>query len=574
MNKGLLLFLCALTGAVAGLAAVVLKSIAYACREFAAGLVAWRPGMVWAAPALPVAGIFLCLILVRWVYRRKYYEKGLSGVIYSTHNGNGDVPFYHTFGHIFTSGMAVGLGGSAGLEAPIALTCSAIGSNLAKLLRLNRDQKVLLLACGGGAGIAAVFASPVAGTMFACEVLLPTFSYSVLVPLLIASATGSVVAAAIWSSSSFVQVAPVWSYDQLQYYLLLGLLAGVFAAYLIKCSLLLAKHLEKISQVWWRALAGGLVLYAAFLLFPGLKGEGYNHIAGLEQGSLTGVLAGLPIVSLEQQSWSLAALLALLMLLKPAVSALFLESGGDGGVFGPSLFCGAFLGYLLYVILTLFGLQNLSPQVFICLGMAGVLAGVMHAPLSGIFLIAELTGSFSLLVPLMLVTALSTFICRSLSGRSLYKSILTSRGEQADEQVELRLLSQTRVAALLDKHFIAFQPDYTLRMMQQAVSRSALSVFPVLAADGSLAGIILADELRPLYQKTLFDDNILACDLMHVPNQFLQPENTLAEAAHAFDSSTWRVLPVLQDGAFVGFLDKGAVLDCYREMLHHRTEMF
>ncbi|NLZ64360.1 MAG: chloride channel protein [Lentisphaerae bacterium] len=573
MSRRVLLFLCALTGVVAGLAAVLLKSIAHACREFAASLVAWHPGMVWVAPALPVAGIFLCLFLVRWIYRRKHYDKSLSGVIYSTHNGDGNVPFYHTFGHILTSGMAVGLGGSAGLEAPIALTGSAIGSNLGKLLKLKRDQKVLLLACGGGAGIAAVFASPVAGTMFACEVLLPTFSHSVLVPLLIASATGSVVASAIWTTHSFVQVAPVWSYDQLQYYLLLGVLAGGFAAYLIKCSLVLAKRLEKIPSVWKRAVAGGLVLYVVFLLFPCLKGEGYDHIASLGQGSLTGALAGLPKVSLEHQPWSMVVLLLLLLLLKPVVSVLFLESGGDGGIFGPSLFCGAFLGYLLYAILTLLGLQDLSPQVFICLGMGGVLAGVMHAPLSGIFLTAELTGSFSLLIPLMLVAALSTFVCRSLSGHSLYKSILISRGEQADEQVELRLLSQIKAAALLDRNFIAFQPNDTLRTMQQAVVRSAFSVFPVLTEDGSLAGMVMADELRPLYQKTLFDDNILACDLMHVPNQILQPENTLAEAVNAFDSSAWRVLPVLQDGAFVGFLDKGAVLDYYREMLHDKTEM-
>lgn len=430
-SKSFILTLCILVGLLSTLAALTMK---YLCHRIALLPGLWRKQSFWGCwlvPALPALGILFCLFFVRYVLRRQSYAKGLDSVMQSI-RGNVELPFYHSYAHIFTSAVTVGLGGSAGLEAPSALTGSAIGANVAKFFQLNRENRILLLACGGAAGIAAVFDSPVAGTLFACEVLLPAFSVSSLVPLLSATTTAAVVARFLQSSKHFMQAQDVqWQLGDLHYYLLIGLACGLVSAYIIKITLKIGKKMEAMPfSIWRKALIGAALLYAFFLFFPVLMGEGYGHIIELAGNQGDQLLHGaLPPFLRHPALW--LPLLLLLFLLKPIVSALTLESGGDGGVFGPSLFCGAFLGYFVYALFLRLGANVSSPVPFICVGMSGIIAGVMHAPLTGSFLVAELSGSFDLLVPLMIVSALASFISRSLTEHNLYKSIIVQKGGAA-----------------------------------------------------------------------------------------------------------------------------------------------
>ncbi|MBO5723910.1 MAG: chloride channel protein, partial [Lentisphaeria bacterium] len=313
--KGYILVLCVSAGVISGLSAVLLKTFTHSWHDLLYGAVSRLPGAVWIYPALPALGIFLCIVTVKLFFHKRPYEKSLAGVITATTNGTSDLPRSKMFSHIITSGLAVGAGASAGLEAPIALTGSAIGSNLAKLFHLGRESRTLLLACGGGAGISAIFNSPVAGALFACEILLPSFSIPALVPLLMASASAAVVSELCNSHSAVIQLNTGWTVENVPCYILIGIGSGVISAFMIKFSVSLAHLAERYSNVWLRGLYGCAVLYIFFLLFPALKGEGYSFIGDLIRGNESTITRGV-MQPLFADHWSIIALIGVLVLLK------------------------------------------------------------------------------------------------------------------------------------------------------------------------------------------------------------------------------------------------------------------
>ncbi len=572
-GKGKLFALSIVVGAITAVATVALKALAHGCHRLVAELAQTSSWMQWVIPAFPAAGIFLCILFVRYILRREKYVKSLDAVIQSTSEGNGEIPFYHTFAHIITSGIAVGLGGSAGLEAPSALTGSAIGSNIARCLKLSRESRILLLACGGGAGIAAVFNSPVAGTLFASEILLPSVSLPALAPLLMSSAAASLLASWLYSGPQFIQSAVQWKMVNVPYYLLIGLVSGLVSAYIIKVTLLVASHMQKFSSVWIKGLAGSLALYLFFLLFPPLMGEGYQYIAALAYGDLGQITAG-PLLTFLNHPTLLLLMLPLLFLIKPLVSGLTLESGGDGGIFGPSLFCGAMLGYFLYKLLTLCGIPGLTPGVFICAGMGGILAGVMQAPLTGIFLIAELTGGFQLLLPLMIVAGLSSFVCKNLVRYNVYKSMIGEKGGNPEPNEEALLLNQIQVSQIMQTDMVTFRQNQKLGELMKIMLEEKQSIYPVVEDDGTLSGIIREEDMRRFVYNETIHNLVLACDLMLPPEPILHADDTLKNAALFFDRIHCWQLPVCEEARLVGLLSKTDVLDCFREKLSHKVELF
>ena len=572
-GKGLIFALSILVGLVSALAALAMKNLCHGIARLPlllAGQGVWR---YWLLPAFPALGILLCLLFVRFVLRRQSYVKGLDSVIQSG-RGNAELPFYHTYAHIFTSAVAVGLGGSAGLEAPSALTGSAIGANVAKFFRLGRESRILLLACGGAAGIAAVFDSPLAGTLFACEILLPAFSLSALVPLLLSAATAAVLARLLQSGQHFMQTQGTqWNLFNLHYYLLIGLACGIVSAYIIKVSLSIGRKMEALRSLWLKALLGAALLYVFFLLFPVLMGEGYKHIielAGNQGDSL--LRSALPPFLRHPALW--LALLPLLFLLKPIVSTLSVESGGDGGIFGPSLFCGALLGYFAYELSLRLGARVSTPVPFICAGMGGILAGVMHAPLTGIFLVAELTGGFELLIPLMIVSSLSSFVSRNLAGHNLYKSIIAQKGGIAELQEESALLSNVRIGELMRRDFVSLSERQTLRSLLEIMLDTRQNIFPVLNKEQQIVGMIREEQVRPFFFKQSIYDLVLARDLMSPPEPALSPEDSLVEASRLFDQENSWHLPVCDQGKYLGLISKAELLDYYRNVLRQRSELF
>ncbi|MBO7146891.1 MAG: chloride channel protein [Lentisphaeria bacterium] len=572
--KGYILLLCVAVGTISGLGAVLLKTLAHECHELVYGIAEKIPGTVWILPALPAIGIFLCIILVKFVFRKKVYEKSLAGVIVSTTNGTSDIPRHKIFSHIITSGLAVGTGASAGLEAPIALTGSAIGSNFAKLFHLGRESRTLLLACGGGAGISAIFNSPVAGALFACEILLPAFSVPALVPLLMASAAAAVVSELCSLPNPFIQLNTGWTVTNVPYYIFIGIAAGLISAFVIRVSVAIAKRAEKWNNVWIKAFCGCFILYSFFLLFPALKGEGYHFIAALTQGKENLVPDNGILKTLFETPWALIALIGMLVFIKPLVSAISVESGGDGGIFGPSLFTGAFLGYFISKFLNMTGITYIDPVNCIAVGMGGVLAGVMHAPLTGMFLIAELTGGYKLFVPLMIVVALSSFISKRLVKHNVYKSMIVMKGGVPEQKNEEVLMASKHLRDLIEKDYSPVHQNDTLRTLLKAVMNSKRNIFPVLTEEGEIIGIVKVDSIRKFILNAELYDMILVFDIMSDTGPLLDVNDSLSDAAALFDRLRIWNLPVTEKGKYLGFVSKAGVFDTYRKILREKHDLF
>ena len=574
-DKGYILLLSIAVGIISGTAAVLLKLFAHSCHNFAEMLGGRLPWMMWVLPLVPAIGIFGCIIIVRLFFNKGTYEKSLAGVITATTNGTSDLPRSKTYSHIITSGLAVGMGASAGLEAPIALTGSAIGSNVAKVLQLGRESRTLLLACGGGAGISAIFNSPVAGALFACEILLPSFSIPALVPLLMASAAAAVVSELFYNQDTFIQLSEgtAWTVNNIPYYVLIGLAAGLVSSFIIRTSIITARQAEKYKNVWIRGALGCLILYFFFLLFPALKGEGYGYVSSLLSGRESAIAAGSPITSWFSGPNALVILLGLLVIIKPFVSAVSIESGGDGGIFGPSMFIGAFLGYFIAKILNLTGLTVIDPVNCVAVGMGGVLAGVMHAPLTGMFLIAELTGGYKLFVPLMIVVALSSFISKRIARHNVYKSMIVMKGgtpEQKDDAVIMR----KQLRDLIENDYVPVKQTDTLRTLLKALMKSKRNIFPVLSDDGAIAGIVRVDNIRPFILDTELYDMVLVFDMMSATGPVLEATDSLHDATQLFENLHVWNLPVVENGKYLGFVSKAGVFDSYRQMLSTKKELF
>ena len=576
-EKNYIFALSIVTGLIAGLAAVVLKSIAHYIGEY---LYSNQPEIstweYYLMPLYPAIGIFFCILFVKLLVKG-VYEKGLAGVIISA-STTGEIPRQKTWSHIITSGISVGSGVSAGLEAPIALTGSAIGSNIAKLFRLGKEGRTLLLACGGGAGVSAVFNSPVAGALFACEILLTEFSIPALIPLLIASAGAAVVSEVLFPHRAFFIEVSDWAIQNIPYYIILGLLAGLVSAYVIRMALFLGKKFSVFKNPWLKGLTGCVILYAVFLMFPMLRGEGYKFVNMLVAGKEFHILDGSPLQFLFGNAWSFLALTGVLVLLKTAVTTSGLESGGDGGIFAPSMFTGAFLGFFvarLIRMLGLYGHAQINETNFIAIGMGAVLAGVMHAPMTGIFLIAEITGGYKLFIPLMIVASLSFFVCRAITKYNVYKSAIAAKGGTPDENTDAAALKQLRVSNLVERNFVTVHPDDTLRQLLSAVMKSKRNIFPVVTQENLLVGIVTLDNIRPFLLDQQLYDVALVYDIMSDTGPVLKETDTLKEASRLFEQwHLWNVPVVKENGEYAGFISKSGVFDRYRNVLRNKKDLF
>ncbi len=572
-DKAYILLLSILVGLISGLAAVGLKHISHAIHLLS--LYLENTHAEWIAPALPFLGILICVCLVRLCCRDSY-DKSLACVITATSNGTSNIPPQKMYSHLITSGICVGFGGSAGLEAPIALTGSAIGSNVGKFLRTGIETRTLLLACGGGAGISAIFNSPVAGALFACEILLPAFSIPALVPLLMASATAAVVSEALYLKHPIMEVTSDWNKGNILFYIVLGLLAGLISAYTIRMSINLGKKMTFLRNVWIKAILGGAVLYVMFLFLPALKGEGYGYIGSLVAHQDGAIMQGSPLAGLIQPgSWFFLGVCLVLVLLKVISSVVTLESGGDGGIFAPSMFIGALTGFCLARFINMIELTHKVSEVnFIAVGMGGVLAGVMHAPMTGMFLIAEMTGGYKLFIPLMIVASLSCFISKLIAKYNVYKSAIVERGGVPEPNQSAVLLDKVTLDTVLEKDFIPISSTNNLRGVLKVVMESKRNVFPVLNEDRTLAGVVTVDDVRPFLLDSTLYDIVLVYDLMSVSGPVLSSQDTLASALRVFESSGCWLIPVLRDGKYLGFVSKAGVFEKYRELLRNKRELF
>jgi CIC family chloride channel protein len=568
-----MLILSVLVGAAAGLAAVLLKvSIRNASQLLQSGVA--EPQRVFALSLYPIVGITLTVLVTKYLLGGQL-GRGIGPIIYSTAREGSIIPRSKLYSQLITAFLTVTFGGSAGTEAPISVTGAALGSNAGRVLHVDRRRRRLLTGCGAAAGVAAIFNSPIAGVLFAVETILLELPAQYFIPLLISSATATVISKVLYAGQPFVLITTSWPVDAVPFYVLLGLFTAFFSVYMIRTYHWFERFFERWPGLDWRkVLLGGTVLGGLIFFFPTLYGEGYNTVELLLAGKAQRLTDG-SIFSVYQDDnpWLLLVLVLFSMLLKVVATSVTVGAGGNGGMFGSSLFSGALAGFFFARLINLSGLIQIPEVHFVVLGMAGTLAGVIHAPLTAIFLIAEITGGYALFVPLMVVTSSSYLITKYFEPYSVYTRKLTLKGMDVYANRDRGLLAQLDPRQLLQTDFVPVRPGTTLGELVEIFRHASRNLFPVVAAGGRLLGIVTLDSVRD----ALFDDAHYATtrvrELMIQPPAIVGPNDSLEHTLELLDRHNAPALPVCEeDGRYLGFILKSAILARYRRQLIQESE--
>jgi chloride channel protein, CIC family len=522
---------------------------------------------------LPLIGILLTILFIK-IFLKGKLEKGLGSIIFSIARRSGKVNRSKTYSHMITSGLTIGFGGSAGLEAPIVITGSAIGSTIAGFLGLGYKERTLLLACGAASGIAAVFNSPIAGVIFAFEVLLTDITIPVFIPLLISTATATILSKYLLKGQLFYLVTQDWYFNAIPFYILLGILCGLLSVYMTRVTYNAEVFFENRKRILPKAIIGGLMLGILIFLFPPLFGEGYRTIETLLNGDGFSILKNSVFNFLPVSPWTLIAFTFLLILLKIIATSLTLGAGGNGGIFAPSLFTGGLTGFSTAFLVNTLGISQLHVTNFIAVGMAGIMSGVVHAPLTAIFLIAEITGGYVLFVPLMIVSALSFFISRYLEPYSVYTKNLVRKGQYITGDKDSNIFKDIPLDELVENEFIALNQNDKFSTLIEAFTRSKRNVFPVVDDDQNFIGIIPLENFKEFMFKPELYNELRLGDLTSKSELILEINESMEDAMIKLENSSLWNIPVTREGKYVGFISRANILSYYRRILKKSASLF
>ena len=564
------IFIAAVIGVIVGGASVVLRLMVHTVAEVL-DLLFEGPSTFFTYAILPLVGILITVFLSKHLLKL-HPGHGVTKVLYAITRNSGILRGAYMYTSILASTFTVGFGGSVGLEAPVVLTGSSIASNVSIFSGMTHKNRMLLIACGAAAGISGIFNAPIAGTIFALEVLMTDGIFMKLVPVLVASVMAAVVA------KSLIPEEHLFSFDvtgdfagsDIPYYAFFGVCCGLVSVHFVRSIYWTEERMFRIKSDWTRAwVGGGLVVLLLFLL-PSLHGEGYRFIATLAEGGAEGMSA--PFVSfLPHGFWMQAATMCLLVLLKPFASSLTLDAGGGGGIFAPSLFVGGVLGYLYATSMAALDLP-ISAANMVLMGMCGLLSGTQHAPLTAIFLIAEITGGYALFLPLMLVSSVSYSIAHYYERHSFYVRNLVFKERTKPYDKDQYVLSQMDVRAVVERDLHTIAPAQTIDELVTLIKKSQRNLFPVLDEGGTLVGVVTLDDVRDL----IFDEKkrkkTLVVDVMRVPEEEVDFHENMPSIMEKFEKTQSWNLPVLKDGKYFGFLSKSRILTLYRANLSSREE--
>lgn len=554
-----------LIGLAVGLAAVGLKTLLH---FFEYSVVEYFPRYLLFF--LPLIGLFGTAAISRHFFKEDKLEQGLSGVLYAISRKSSIMKKSLMYSQMLLSSLTIAFGGSVGFEAPIVVTGSAWGSSLARFFRFDYRNRTLLMGCGTAAGISAIFNAPIAGVIFAVEVILPEFSTSRFIPILIAAAMGNLFSSLFLENDAILRVANTAGigWGDVFWLVLLGLLSGLHAVNFSRIALLTTKKLKKISSWWKKALVGGLALGAIIYFFPPLYGEGYVGIRSILNEQALGLIASSRIPGLATRPFDLVLFILMLLALKPLAAAITVEAGGVGGKFGPSLVTGAYLGYLFaFSVNQLFPGVQLSTVNFTLFGMSAMLSGVMHAPLTAIFLIAEITGTYDIIVPLMLVSALSYFTKTYFQPLSLVAGKLINDGDLIHNNQDRLVLQEMDLSRFIEKDIVPIASGSSLGQLVEAITRCKRNIFPVLDADKKLLGIILLDDIRGLmFEREQYATTTVDQLMQDAPAE-VEVNSSMESVMRLFDESQAWNLPVVKEGVYLGFISKSTIFTAYRQQL-------
>lgn len=570
-QRDFLLVLSIIVGIGSGLAAVTLKNTLYYTNYLLTNGFSYK-GIYFLHLAFPAVGIILTLLFIHFIVKDNI-SHGVSKVLYAISKNNGQIKFHNLWSSLVTCTLTLGFGGSVGPEAPIVLTGSALGSNLARFFRLDYKTTTLLIACGAAGAIAGIFEAPIAGAIFAIEILMLDLTLTTLIPLLLATVTASLVSYLLMGKDvlfSFILTNPFRLHD-IPFYILLAVFSGLISVYFIRGSLSVESFLKRFS-VPVRVLISGTGLAILIFIYPSLFGEGYTILkdAILGNGKIFGnsELFG----QLKNSVLIFPLVIFGLILMKVVAMALTQGSGGIGGTFAPSIFIGGISGFLFASVMnSVFGL-SLSISNFALVGMAAVMAGVMHAPLTALFLIAEITGGYLLLTPLIIVSALSYLTCHLFESHSIYTRQLAFRKELITHDKDKAALSFMTIRQLIETNFSPVPPGASLGELVKIVKESSRNLYPVVDSEGKFHGIVSLDNIRQI----MFDQSLYSItfvkDFMIIPENTIDPDDPMDSIIQLFQKSDRFNLPVLKDGKYIGFISRATVFSQYRELLKRMSD--
>jgi len=563
-----MLLLSALIGLLVGLAAVVIKNLVHLIDRFLTeGLVEQFHHYLYFI--FPTIGILIVVAYIRYVNKRPV-QHGIPGVLHSISKKNGMINRHNLYSSVITSALTVGFGGSVGLEGPTVATGGAIGSNIGRLFRMSYKNVILLLGCACAGAMAAIFKAPIAAIVFALEVIMLDLTMASLVPLLVASVVAALTSYLFMGQNVLYQVdiTDTFHMNHVPWYIVLGILAGLMSVYFTRMYMFVTGLFEKLSSRWIRLMIGGLALGVLVFFIPSLYGEGYETINSCLNGEYSYLFNSFLYDRFSDSLTAMLIVLFFILVFKVVASSITFGAGGIGGIFAPSLFIGSHLGLFVAKVLNLFRI-DVPANSFALIGMAGLIAGVIHAPLTAIFLIAEITGGYELFMPLMIVATISYVTTRYFQPNSVYTIQLAKRGELMTHDKDKNVLLLMKIDKLIEKDFSTIDPEATLGDLIGVIKKAHRNIFPVVDEDGVFHGIVKMDDIRHIMFDTKSWDTVQVRDLMFMPRHTFKLNDSMEDVARIFHESSRYNIAVLDGGKYLGFVSRAKVFSTYRQMLRN-----
>ncbi len=566
-DRQYMMALSVIIGFLSGLAAVIIKNTVHAIQGFlTAGFDVEYDNILYIF--YPVIGIILTVLFIRFVLRQ-YVGDGVPTVLYAISKTKALLKRHNMFSSIVTSSLTVGFGGSAGLEGPTVATGAAIGSNIGKFLHLNYKQTLTLLAVASAGAMSAIFKSPIAAIIFAVEVIMLDLTIASLIPLLLASVTAALTSYLFLGMNVLYpfEIEKTFLLEDTIQFVLLGVFTGLVSVYFTRVYMYFQNTFGNIKNWYTRLFFGGTMLGLLIFLFPSLYGEGYNAINSCLKGSTITLFDNSLFYDFKNSLTAIFLLMAAVIMLKVVATSLTFGAGGIGGIFAPTLFTGAHAGLLFALVYTQFGGDEIPTTTFALVGMGGLIAGVIHAPLTAIFLIAEITQGYELFMPLMITAVISYMTVRIFTPNSVYTIQLAKRGELLTHHQDKNVLAMLDFSRLIETNFKVVSYDASLRDLVNVIEGSNRNIFPVVDGDGKFRGHVILDNVRHVMFKPEIYDTAWVKDLMIVPVYRISPKDTVEAIAQKFQASGKYNMPVIDEGKYIGYISKANLFGQYRNKL-------
>lgn len=566
-EKQFMLLLSLPTGFLAGISAIIIKKLAHYIRDYFYNIATTDNNYDLLFFILPAIGILLTILVCRYVLKRDVGH-GIPGILYAIQKNKGAVKPYNTYASIITSSLTVGFGGSVGLEGPSVSTGSAIGSNIGQLLRLNQKNIVVLIGMGCAAALASIFQAPITGIIFAIEVFMIDISMASLIPIIVSSFI-AILTSYYFLGRAFeytITTSTAFMPSNSLFYVGLGIFVGLMSAYFMYVYFKVDKRFKKIKSPWVRFIYGAAGLGILIFIFPALYGEGYEAINAALNADTSILFANNFFAIFQNNTWIILLLLLLIILFKAFATSFTFAAGGVGGTFAPALFIGSFSGMLFAMFINTLGWGSLNVTNFALVGMGGVIAGMLHAPLTGVFLIAEITNGYSLMVPLMIVSALSYAINRVFFKDSIYTKAVSEKGVRVTHNKDVSILNMMNINKLIETNFLTIRPEQTLRDLLPVISSSTRNIFPVIDENGNLKGHVLFDSIRKIIFEPSQYDTLIE-DIMLFPDYLITTEDSAQEVVEKFERSGNYNIAVVDGKKYLGYISRAKMFTTYQATL-------